>query len=84
MADPPVTVDLANRLALRVPEAAQVLGVSKRKLREMLPRLPVVRDGGTVLLPVAELRRWLADTAREQQSRADRVAAEILQLVGDG
>lgn len=50
---------LQDRLALRPVEAAIALGISERKLRELLPRLPHVREGGVVLLPVKALERWL-------------------------
>ena len=53
---------LADRLALRPKEAAEALGLSERKLREVLPQLPHVRVGGAVLLPVEALRSWLDGT----------------------
>ncbi len=72
---------LANRLALRPREAAQALGLSERKLREVLPQLPHVRVGGAVLLPVEALRAWLSDQAKVEQGRAEKVAEEILQAI---
>ncbi len=45
-------IELATRLALRPREAAEALGLSERKLRELLPELPPVRRGGIVLFPV--------------------------------
>ena len=50
---------LAERLALRPAEAAQALGISERKLRQLLPKLPIVREDGVVLIPVDGLRAWL-------------------------
>jgi hypothetical protein len=49
------------RLALRPREAAESLGVCERTLRDLpdVPRLKL--NGGTVLYPVRELERWLAD-----------------------
>ena len=76
--DPPERLDLASRLALRIPEAAMVLGISERKLRQSLPRLPHVRLDGIVLVPVQELRVWLREQARAQGRRADTITAETL------
>ncbi len=48
------------RLALSKPEAAQALGCSVDTLeRHVLPELRVVRRGRLVLIPVAEIERWL-------------------------
>ena len=75
---------LANRLALRPKEAAEALGVSERKLREMLPELPHVRRDSVVMLPVEGLRAWLSEQAEARSSGADAVASEILEeLQGD-
>ena len=52
---------LASRLALRPKEAAEALGISERKLREMLPELPHIRLSGVVLLPVKQLGSWPAE-----------------------
>lgn len=71
-------LDLAGRLALRPAEAAIALGVSERKLRELLPRLPHVRMDGVVMLPVDALRRWLAEEARAGEGRTDRIVREQL------
>ena len=49
---------LSERLALRPREAAQALGISERKLRELLPELPHVRRGGVLMFPVDSLRGW--------------------------
>ena len=80
MADPsaekPVRLD--ERLALRPAEAARALGIGERTLRQLLPTLPHMRAGGTVLLPVEGLRRWLEEQAKTERARADVVADEIL------
>ncbi len=53
-----------SRLALSTPEAAQALGVSVDTLeRHVLPELRVVRRGRLVLIPVAEIERWLERNA---------------------
>ena len=70
-----------DRLALRPREAAEALGLSERKLRELLPELPHIRVGGAVLLPVEGLRAWLREQAEAEQGRVEKVAEEILRAV---
>jgi excisionase family DNA binding protein len=54
----------APRLALELGEAAAALGVSPKFLTEHLRHeLRLVRRGRKVLVPVAELERWLAESA---------------------
>lgn len=54
----------AHRLALSKAEVARALGVSIDFLEEhVLVELRVVRVGRRVLIPVAELERWLAEHA---------------------
>ena len=72
------SVDLPNRLALRPKEAAQALGISERKLREMLPELPHVRRAGVVMLPVDGLKQWLTEEAEAEGRRTTAVAEEIV------
>lgn len=50
-----------ERLALRMNEAAEVLGISRSKAYELARRgeIPVVRIGHSVRVPVNGLRRWL-------------------------
>ncbi len=69
-------------MALRPREAAKVLGLSERSLRELLPRLPVVRTRRAVLIPVDALRKWLVTNARTDGDKAKRVAQEVLQDLG--
>ena len=69
---------LEERLALTIAEAAQAIGVSERLLRDFLPEIPHVHIGKRVVIPVRELRDWLGDRAREEGSRADRIADEII------
>ena len=64
-------VPLADRLALSVAEAALVLGISERTMRSILSRVPHIRLGGRVLIPVDELRAWLR---RESEAPRARVA----------
>ena len=57
--------DLAPaRLAYSPDEAAGALGVSRDYFdRHVMPELRVVRRGRLRLIPVAELERWLAESA---------------------
>ena len=73
--------DLTGRLALRPKEAAEALGISERKLREMLPELPHVRLDGVVMLPVKALDSWLAERATAEQGRVAAVVDEVLASV---
>ncbi len=75
-------VDLGSRLALRPKEAAEALGIGERTLRQILPELPHVRVGGVVLLPVDALRAWLLEQAKAEQGKAQKMAEEILQVIG--
>ena len=75
-------VILAGRLALTVPEAATVIGVSERHLRSLLPEIPHCRVGSRVVVPVDSLRQWLRERAQAEQQGADRVAQEILEELG--
>ena len=72
---------LADRLSLRPAEAAAALGLSERALRGLLPRLPHLRAGTAVLVPVDSLRRWLDEQARRQPSRAAEIVSEGLRAV---
>lgn len=51
------------RLSLRPAEAAEAIGISERKLAQLMAegRIPVVRLDRTVILPVAALEQWLAE-----------------------
>lgn len=49
-----------GRLLLRKREAAEALGMSYDSLeRHVMPAVRVVRKGGLVLIPRAELERWV-------------------------
>lgn len=67
-----------TRLALRPREAAAALGLSERKLRMELRRIPHVRLGGAVLFPVDSLRRWLDAQAKSQATVVDEAVHEVL------
>ncbi len=61
-------LDLTNRLALRIPEAAEALGISKRLVEQLIKSgdIPHLRVNTAVLLPVQSLKRWLIDQAECQ------------------
>ncbi len=68
-----------DRLALRPNEAARALGISERTLRKWRrdEGLPYVHLDGSVLIPVTELERWMAERVRSRHT-ADQLANEIL------
>jgi len=70
--------ELANRLALRPAEAAEVLGICERKLRELLPELPHIRVGNAVLIPTRPLEEWL----RREATRTDETHEVVDKLLG--
>jgi excisionase family DNA binding protein len=74
-------VRFCGRLALRPKEAAEVLGVSERTLRQLLPELPTVRRGNIVLVPVAGLQKWLREESEAERTRGDNVVAEIMEAI---
>jgi len=81
--DEQVGVDLSTRLALRPKEAAKVLGISERAFREILPRVPHVREGSLVMIPIDSLREWLSREARATGDREDAMVEEILDGFGN-
>ena len=72
----------APRLALRPPEAAEALGISERKLREMLPELPHIRRGGVLMIPIEPLRRWLEEQAQRGSPSTEAVVDDVLDSIG--
>jgi excisionase family DNA binding protein len=59
------------RILLRVHEAAELLGVSRAMLYQMLAAgqtIPVVRIGRCVRIPRAELEAWVAQQTEEWRS----------------
>lgn len=63
--------DDVPRLSLRPREAARALGIGQRKLWELTNRneIPHLRLDKTILYPVDELRRWLAERAGAKGKR---------------
>jgi excisionase family DNA binding protein len=74
----PAVLSLADRLALRPREAARALGLSERAFRALLPRLPHVRAGTAILIPVEALRRWLEEEGMASGERVDAAVDEVL------
>jgi excisionase family DNA binding protein len=74
----PATVP-GERLALRPSEAAHALGVSDRTLRKWMrdEGLPYARVGGAVLIPRAQLEKWMAERVGAD-NRTDELVSEIL------
>ena len=78
MADQPPKIDLVNRLALSIAEAATVLGVSENSFRSVvMPEIEKLYVGRRVLVPVVALERWIADSS-ERDGNVDRGALDDL------
>ncbi len=61
-----------NRILLRVPEAADLLGLSRATLYALLAgdsQIPVVRIGRSVRIPLAGLQQWVDQ--RTEDSRRE-------------
>jgi excisionase family DNA binding protein len=56
-----------QRLLLRIPEAAETLGIGRTKIYELIAtgELPTIRLGRAVRISVSALQKWVE--AREQQ-----------------
>jgi len=75
-----------EKLALSVKEAAELLGLSERTVREMaregrIPFKRIVtgrgsRKGGRIIIPRAALEAWLAEADEAPASKAVRLALE--------
>ena len=59
---------MSERLLLRPVEAAEVIGIGRSKLYELLStgELPSIRIGSSVRVPVAELRAWIERRIEQQ------------------
>ena len=69
---------LADRLALTIPEAAEVIGVSERHIRSLLPEIPHCHVGGRVVIPVSLLEGWLCKQAEVEKNGIEKAVSEIL------
>jgi excisionase family DNA binding protein len=56
-----------DKLLLRPPEVAEVLGIGRSRVYELLAQgaLPLVRVGRSIRVPTVELRRWVEDEIRK-------------------
>jgi excisionase family DNA binding protein len=54
-------INLDRRLALRVPETAEVLGISRSKAYDLIGRqvIPSIRLAGSIRVPVDALKKLL-------------------------
>lgn len=74
-------IDLRNRLALSIAEAAQVVGLSENAFRAVLPEIERVYVGRRILIPVKALEEWLTEQAKTPHSRDQEIVAEVLKAV---
>lgn len=67
-----------KRLAYTVKEAAEMLGLSKSRLYEMVQfdEIPYMRIGGKILLPKKEFESWLNSRVVMPQKRNLRILAK--------
>jgi len=58
-----------EKLLLRPTEAAEVLGLGRSKVYELLAAgtLPAIRVGGSIRVPAEALRRWVSERAQESK-----------------
>lgn len=75
---------LASRLALRLPEAAEALGISERAFRDILPEVPHTRIGRSVIIPVGPFEDWLRKRTEAEQESGKDIAQEIFDQLNDG
>jgi excisionase family DNA binding protein len=61
---------MSERLALRVPETAEAIGISRAKTYELIAKgvIPSIRVGSSIRVPVEALRQWI----RDQQQASER------------
>ncbi len=72
------TTERPDRLAYRVSEVANALGLSERAIRQILPSIPHFRIGTAIVIPIDALRKWLNDQAQVEKSLVDAVVDEVL------
>ena len=61
---------MMERLLLRPTEAAEMIGVGRSKIYELLAAgvVPSVRVGRSIRIPLAALRDWIDDQQRAQNA----------------
>jgi excisionase family DNA binding protein len=67
--------DWTERLLLRMPEVATILGIGRSTVYELVQRgdLPAVHVGRAVRIPSAALQRWV----EEQTAEAEAISAPL-------
>ena len=71
-------IQLRNRIALTVQEAAEAIGVSEGHLRSMLPEIPHLRMGTRVVIPVENFKKWLSERADIELRNVDEAYQDIM------
>ena len=61
-----------EKILLKPMEVAEVLGVGRTRIYELLAtkELPSIRVGRTIRVPVAALQRWVEDRQQEDSDNA--------------
>ena len=69
-------MEFENRLLLRIPECAQMLGLGRSYAYELVRsgRIPSVRVGAAIRVPREALVRWVADLEASQNGDRSEVA----------
>ncbi len=75
------TVQLSERLALSIAEAAAAVGVSERLMRTLMPEIPHCHIGNRVVIPVPLLIEWLRKQSQEEQNVVGKAVNEILEEI---
>ena len=71
-------VALSDRLALRVGEAAALLGLSETAFRDhLLARCPRFNAGRVVLIPVRTLEEFVESLAAEESGSAGEIVSRV-------
>ena len=71
------------RLAFRLKEVAESLGVSEGLIRQILPELPHLRIGTALLFPVDLLGEWLRQQSEARGDVATQAVREILEKLNE-
>ena len=74
-------LDLRNRLALSIAEAAQVVGLSENAFRSVLPDIERVYVGRRVLIPTKALEAWLDAEGKRDNQGDEEIVSEMLKAV---
>ena len=75
-------IDLSNRLALSIGEAARAVGLSENAFRKVLPDIERVCVGRRVLIPVLSLQKWLRESACHEGTLDETLLDELTRDLG--